>query len=472
MCVGVLKMVLKKFTTEAVFPQALTRFYYIEIQHFASAEYWANKAITRDGRNSFIRDTLGQVCKNCLKNLKREIGQNPEAYARKILQLGKEATQSFKAEEQLAMKEVAPEIQQYGMTSMSTFFNNRGTFGYMQVANIIFDKISMLHEEWSKVLTKEIYPHCFLNSYGGGKCQKYKSLITCLRDEIEDKFEFFEWYLIYSKPSILKDEPQYFWREVGESYRKFVTQDHQNKSALQMLKEGKVRTFAGLLQTDKNAELELITEQWKKLYLHSPNDAKIIQNYIVANVMLSQRNGASTALKPLGELQAMLHNLWTEQKDQRRPEFYLLVLLLFWPDAQQDMKPHVRHNTLDIAECVRYMHHSFERMYKDYLRSRYLRPFFCHAVGHGLQRFIHRSYLDKTTIDLLTKGSERAEIPQLRRVKGEVRNCNIFAIEGSEKIEVSPKHPASVCGQGKVSFYRAFNIKGPVAYNIRYEQFS
>lgn len=381
----------------------------------------------------------------------------------KSCSMEKKATAVFKAEEEVAMEEEAPGMQEHGMTSTSTIFNNWGIFGYMQVANIIFDHLKNLNEEWSKVLTKEISPHHFLNSYGNGKFERYKSLITSLRDEVEDKFEFFEWYLLYSKPKRNKNEPTYFRPEAETCYSKFVTQSQQNKSAFQILKERKASTFAGLLYREaRDTALELTTEQWKEIYLHSPSDAQIIQIYIVANVMLSQRNDTSTALRPLRELQAMLYNLWTEQKDKRSPELYLLVLLLFWSDAQQG-----RHNSLDISECVRYMHRSFERTYKNYLRSRYLVPLFFLTVGHGLQRFVHKSRLDETTIYRLTKG---CEISQLQRVRGELRNYKVFAVEGSEKIEVSPDHPASMHGQGKVSFYLGFNIKGPVAYNIRYEQ--
>lgn len=467
MCVAVLKMALKKFTTDPFYPQALARFYYIKMEDYERAKHWVEMAIMRDKGNSFIRDTLGQVHKNYLKYIirKKQLPlKNPEAYARKILDLGKQATMGFKDEEEVAKAEEAPEMKEHGMTSTSTIFNNRGTFGYMQAAKIIFDELTTLHEDWSKVLTKEVTLHRFLNSYGKGKCEKYKSLITSLRDEVEVKFEFFEWYLLYSKPSIHKDEPTYFWPEVDECYMKFVTQYQQNKSAFQILKEKKANTFAGLLYTqDRDTELELITEQWKEIYLQSPSDAQIIQNYVVANVMLSQRS--NTSIASLEELQAMLHNLWTEQKDNRSPEFYLLVLLLFWPDAQQG-----RPNSLDMSECVRHMHHSFERTYKIYLRSRYLVPLFFLTVGHGLHGFVAKSCVDETSIDLLTKGSERVEIPQLRRVRGEVRNYKAFAVEGSEKIEVSPDRPASVRGEGKVSFYLGFNIKGPVAYNIRYEQ--
>ncbi|XP_058240137.1 sterile alpha motif domain-containing protein 9-like [Hemibagrus wyckioides] len=464
-CIAVLKRASKIFKTDPFYPQALARFYYIELEAYESATHWAKMAIRRDERNSFIRDTLGQVQKNYLK-------RNHGASARKILQLGKQATNAFKDEQEFAEKEEAPEMP--GMPGTATIFNTRGIFGYMQVANIIFGYLTKADNEWAKVLTKETNPHCFLNSYEKGMCQIYKSLIKCLRDEVEDKFEFFEWYLLYSKPSIHKDEPAYFRPEVYECYSKFVKQSQQNRSALQILKEREVSTFAGLLNTElQGPDLEVITEQWKEMYLHSPSEVQNIQNYIVAQVLLSQRHGTSTALRPLEELQTMLHNLWTEQKDLRSPEFYLLVLLLFWPGAQQD-----RRNSLDISQCVKYMHHSFERVYKYFLRSRYLRPLFFLSVHHGLQRFVQNSFRHKSPIYKLTKDRKLmltcdilgCDIPQLLRVRGEVKDYKVFAVQGSEKIEVSPDHPASVRGQGQVTFYLGLNIKGPVAYEITYEK--
>lgn len=464
MCTAVLKRASKIFKKDPFYPQALARFYYIELEAYDIATNWANMAIRRDERNSFIRDTLGQVQKNYLK-------KNNKSCARKILQLGKQATNAFKDEQKVSEKEEAPEKP--GMKGTSTIFNNRGIFGYMQVANIIFEFLTEANEEWFNIFTKETTPDSFLNSYERGECQKYKSLITSLRDEVENKFEFFEWYLLYSKPKINKEEPSYFWPEVDGCYSKFVNQSQQNKPTLQILKEKKVSTFAGLLNTKcQGTDLELITEQWNEIYLSSPSEAKNIQNYILAQVLLSQRCDTSAALRPLEKLQTMLGDLWTKQKDLRSPEFYLLVLLLFWPDAQQD-----RRNGLNISECVQYMNCSFESTYKYFLRSRYLRPLFFLSEGNGLQRFVQNSCRHNPIYDLtkdhkliLTCNIPGCDSPQLQRVRGEVRNYKVFAVHGSEMIEVSPDHPASVRGQGRVSFCLGLNIKGPVAYNIRYEK--
>ncbi|XP_037388695.1 sterile alpha motif domain-containing protein 9-like [Pygocentrus nattereri] len=460
MCVLVLKSASKKLDQDPFLPQALARFYYIEENDYKRGENWAKTAIERDEKNSFIRDTLGQVHKNHLKNLVL----NAECSSRQILHTGKKATESFEDEAEAAVKEQAPEMKDHGMTNISNSFNNRGLYGFMEAADIIFYHLTKKNMGWSEVLTQEITPQTFFKSCLGEKCEKYTALLISLKDEVEKTFEFFEQYLTYSKPSIDNDEPSYFWPTIEKCYNKYVTKSGQRKTALQMLKEKKVSTFAGLLNAP-DLDLELITEQLRELHLHSPSDADAVQKYILANIILSQRNATSPVLRPLGELQNLLKGFWKEQKDKRSPEFYLLVLLLFWPSEEQ-----VKENSPDISECVKYMHESFERTYQNYLRSRFLVPLFLLRGGQGLQKLVHTSQIDKTDIDHIHKGDESARIPGLQRVHGRVQSYKVFYVKGLKEIEVSPQHPASVRRQGQVSFFLGFNIKGPVAYNIRYEQ--
>ncbi|XP_036439143.1 sterile alpha motif domain-containing protein 9-like [Colossoma macropomum] len=459
MCVLVLKSASMKLDKDPFLPQALARFYYIEEKDYKRGENWAKTAIERDEKNSFIRDTLGQVHKNHLKNLV----MNTECSPRQILTTGKKATESFEDEAEAAVKEQAPEMKDHGMTNISNSFNNRGLYGFLEAADIIFYHLTKQNMEWSKVLAQEITPQTFFKSCPAEKCEKYTALLTSLRDEVEKKFEFFEQYLTYSKPSIDKDEPSYFRPNVEKCYNKYVTESGPEKTPLQILKERKVSTFAGLLHAP-DPDLELITKQLRELHLYSPTDADVVQKYILANIILSQRNATSPVLRPLGELQSILKGFWEEQKDKRSPEFYLLVLLLFWPDEEQ-----VKENSPDIAECVKYMLVSFERTYQNYLRSRFLVPLFFLRGGRGLQKLVHTSRIDKTCIDRIHKGDESTEIPGLQRVHGWVQNYKVFFVKGLKGIEVSPQHPASVRRQGVVSFYLGFNIKGPVAYNIRYE---
>lgn len=215
MCPPLLHEASKKFDKDPFFPQALARFYYLQINDYREAETWAEKAIQRDTENSYIRDTLGQMHKHHLKTQAEK--------AKTIFKIGEKAAKAFNEETYVAEKEMGSNMQKPGITSTPKLFNCRGSFGYMQVADIFFNKSRAINREWSKVLTKEITLTQFFDSNGGQECQKYRSLITNLKDEVEKKFEFFEQYLHYSKPSIHKDEPNYFWPEVDKCYSNFVT---------------------------------------------------------------------------------------------------------------------------------------------------------------------------------------------------------------------------------------------------------
>uniref|UniRef100_A0A3B1JCU9 Sterile alpha motif domain-containing protein 9-like n=1 Tax=Astyanax mexicanus TaxID=7994 RepID=A0A3B1JCU9_ASTMX len=418
MCVSVLKNASRKFDRDPFLPQALARFYYIEMTDYEKAEQWAKIAIKRDEENSFIRDTLGQVHKNHLKKCVQE----KTCPLTRILQIGNHAIKAFEEEAEAAIKEQAPEMKEDGVTNISALFNSRGYFGYMQVANTIFYYIVNHDRKWSKVLTKEISPPISFNS-----CGKYKTFLTDLREEVESKFEFFETYLTYSKPSIDKDEPGYFRPSVEECYSNY----------LQALKEQKVSTFAGLLHAlnrpSNEFDLERATRVLKTvLYSRKTSDDDSVLKYVLANILLSQRNSSSKELKPLEKLQSLLKEQWSKEKYNRSPEFYLLVLLLFWPNGGG-------------ASRGRLPRHS-RMTYQSFFRSRYLVPLFFLKAGEG------------------------ANISNLLRVQGEVQHFQVFAVEGSRKIKVSPQNPASVCREGQISFYLGFNIRGPVAYNIRYLQ--
>ncbi|KAF4110486.1 hypothetical protein G5714_007517 [Onychostoma macrolepis] len=164
-------------------------------------------------------------------------------------------------------------------------------------------------------------------------------------------------------------------------------------------------------------------------------------------------------------LQARLQKLWLREVQDRRPEFYLLILLLFWPD---DVQPAIT-NPPNLEKCLTKMRHSYKK-YQKYLCGRYLVPLFFFGKGKGLQRLVHTSKLNQTALVLLNEGDGSVEIKDLQRINGQVRNHKVFAIRGEKQIQVAPHDPASVCKRGQVSFYLGFTIREPVAYNIRYEE--
>lgn len=70
--VSVLKTASDKFNQNPIFPQTISRLYYKKNKPDCDqAQQWALKAIERAPHNSYVADTLGQICKKRLMQAKR-----------------------------------------------------------------------------------------------------------------------------------------------------------------------------------------------------------------------------------------------------------------------------------------------------------------------------------------------------------------------------------------------------------------
>uniref|UniRef100_A0A8C1S0H5 Sterile alpha motif domain-containing protein 9-like n=1 Tax=Cyprinus carpio TaxID=7962 RepID=A0A8C1S0H5_CYPCA len=445
-CICLLKFASKLFLTDPFYPQALARLYYIEVKgenKYKDAEKWANGAIDRDRKNSHIRDTLGQIHKNHLsriwnQNWWRNVGK-PCTDIKTHLDIANYAIDAFQAEEKAAKDELA---------NPNTTFNNRGRFGFLQVCEDIFD----------------LMPKKPLK-------QNDHDFISGLREGVETKYDFFEWYLAYSKPSFKEEEPDYFRRDVEDCYKRYFTQETQTEE--KTLNEKKKKSFGGLLHFLKS-DINVCKQNLSAIEKPQSENEDQIVLYILANIILSLSGESSEKTE---KLQARLQKLWATEAQGRSPEFYLLVLLLFWPEEAQKTKA----NPPNLENCVQYLSQSYESKYGKYLRGRCLVPLFFFGKEGGLWRLVHalkphkkgmqrlvHSKLNQTDLELLTEGDESVEVECLQRIKGRVKNHRVFAVRDGQQILVSPHDRASVCKQGQVSFYLGFTIRGPVAYNIRY----
>ncbi|CAK6980195.1 sterile alpha motif domain-containing protein 9-like [Scomber scombrus] len=213
---SVLKLASTIFVQNAFFPQALARFYYIEMKDYNKAERWAIEAKKRAPQNSFVADTLGQVYKNQL--MTKEFSTKP----REILQLATKAIEAFKDEERLAENEYGADMAEDGITRVSHIFNTRGQFGYLQVCNLIYDRLVEQNKTWKRVLTNNVSMGSVLGSLGDNKLYRFNHLISSLRDEVEKKCNFLNAYLTFSKPGMQKDDPSYIQRDVSSCYLKYA----------------------------------------------------------------------------------------------------------------------------------------------------------------------------------------------------------------------------------------------------------
>ncbi|XP_016114778.1 sterile alpha motif domain-containing protein 9-like [Sinocyclocheilus grahami] len=452
-CICLLESASKLFSTDPFYPQTLARLYYIKVQgenKYKKAKQWAKEAIDRDCTNSHIRDTLGQVHKNHLSRIWNKIKQERGKVMKPCtdidtrLAMAKSAIDAFDDEEKAAKDE---------LENPKTKYNNRGRFGFLQVCKEIYDLRTLI---------------------GPKNPLKQKHLdFNGLRGSVEDKYDFFEWYLAFSKLSFKEEDPDYFHRDVEDCYKRYFTQDTQNEE--KTLNEKKKESFGGLLhflKSDINVCKQNLSASEKP---RSDNEDQIVL-YILANIILSL---SGEPCEKAEKLQARLQKLWFSKEQGRSPEFYLLIFLLFWPDDAQKAKT----NPPDLENCVEYMSQSYESKYGEHLRGRYLVPLFFLGTEGGLQRLVHalkpnkkglrrlvHSKLHQTDLELLTERDESVEVKCLQRINGKVKNHRVFAVRDEQQIPVSPHDRASVCKQGQVSFYLGFNIRGPVAYNIRYHK--
>ncbi|XP_077094114.1 sterile alpha motif domain-containing protein 9-like [Siphateles boraxobius] len=441
-CIKLLETASHLFSTDPFYPQALARLYYIkdnEESKYREAEKWAKKAIERDPKKSHIRDTLGQVHKNHLSRI--WIGSIwinvKKTRTDTHLRIAQSAIKAFEDEEKTAEDELDDRF---------TRFNIRGHLGFLQVCKEIYDLIS---------------PKYPLE-------QKYHDFINGLRGKVESKYDFFEWYLTFSSPSNKTEEPEYVRRDVEDCYKLYFTQGTQTEE--ETLNERKLKSFAGMLHFLKS-DINVLKQNLSAIEKPQSEDETQTVLYVLANLILSQ------AGEPAGEteeLQDMLQKLWSTEAEGRSTEFYLLVLLLFWPDEEKPNPP-------NLGDCVQYMSQSYREMYEKHLRGRFLVPLFFYGKGEGLQRLVHAfkphqnglerpvpSRPHQTDLKLLTQGDERVEVECLQRIDGNVENLRVFAVRNGKQIKVNAYNQASVCKQGHVSFYLGFTIRGPVAYNITY----
>ncbi len=467
---SVLKVASNKFPQIALFPQALARFYYIEIKDYKQAEMWAKKAKEREPKKSVIADTLGQVHKSHLRN--KESAFKP----REILQLASKAIEAFKVEEQLAENEHGTDMKEGSRSKVLHAFNTRGKFGYLQVCNLVYDLLVSQNETWRKVLTKNVSMGSVLQLLGDNKLLRFKDLMDSLRGEVEIKCEFFYTYLTYSESVMKKDEASYISKEVSECYRKYVGDSppkHKEKSdeTIQKLKQKLAATPAGVLSClDRGCtvkELKQIASWWKEICLREDSTRHDSANYVLANIMLINKNETPSHSDYQN---AFRHKMPLSPRDA--PELHLLALLICWPRDDDDRC------VSDLSQLIMQLQHSYEHEFKTLFQSRYLRPMFFIGRGKGLSRNVHRWVLEILWIKYAPKEPNvnwRNESifkdpiiqERLLEVEGVVRNYRLYATLGGTEIELAVNRKNSLWKSGQVSFYLGFTICGPVAFNIQ-----
>lgn len=487
--VSVLKTASQKFRQNPYLPQTLSRLYLYKNQHNTpdskqKAEYWAKAAIKRAPNNSYMADSLGQIYKSRLCNSRQ---------ANNVKYNAKKAFKAFKDVEEKAEREEGPEMRDTaGVVGISKSFNNRGLFGFIQVAKIAFEKLPPSEQQ---------------------------SLIIDKRKEVEAKFDFFEWYLTYSQPKKTTLEPHYFWKDVSLCYLHYTTQTASESTSfpglLDCLNHGLFMS-KGRWEVEKNgADLEEIQGVLKTSHEINDDDIKVAERYILSNIILSNKMPNSPHLTSMTDLYTIIHRFLATEVGYRSPEFYLLVLLLFWPeerievvqeqeqgsDEEQERREEAVQLPLDLEQYVTFMEKAFERgKYAKYLRGRYLLPLFFLGKGSGLSKWIHKSKVDaivernvnaalgehdeqdeKYKVKLINDMWMNGEVWQLPEIADvllpvkvepcqaptspqENEECNVIVCTGGKKIRLITEVASNA--HSPTIFYLGFTIRGPVLFKV------
>ncbi|XP_066565939.1 sterile alpha motif domain-containing protein 9 [Amia ocellicauda] len=493
MCVSVLQKASNTLKKDPFIPQVLARYYYIRERNYSTAVRWAKEAKQRAPNNSFVADTLGQVYKNQLKYKLRMI---PRQHLSSFLELADNAIKAFEEEQKLANKEEGEDLEGDGMARKSDIYNNRGFFGHMQVAKIVFDIFASIHpkKQIEKVLTQEIK----ISSLQGKVddkilpvLQKYSPLLTSLKASVERLFGFFEPYLTYSKPNPMQDDPQYLREEVIECFLNYTAR-HCKASQTETISESLLKSmtaasFPGVLYHLRGKDgffMEVIKVLWENVYTETTEITESYVNYVLANVVLSCLDQYSALITPCNEMKSILCGLLERNERDKPPELYFLVLLLFWPDGKasdQTQDNSATYSVPDLNILVTQIEQSFHQHYGKYLRSRYIIALF--FLGKSPNRLVH-----KPKLDACLEASSQEEINEqwrnglvwqqgklqelLQRVSGFIRKGELFACYEKLQIAVRPDNRAEILNCGEVSFYLGFTMKGPVAFDIQYRRHS
>ncbi|XP_034006102.1 sterile alpha motif domain-containing protein 9-like isoform X2 [Trematomus bernacchii] len=466
-CVSLLGMATNMFVRNPFFPQALARFHCIVLRDYDQAEVWAKEAKQRYPQNSFVADTLGQVHKNRLKNLRRP------AQPGHILDLALKAIRAFEDEERLAEDEVGTNVKINGYFHVSRFFNTRGMFGFLQVCNLVYDLLVSQNQTWRGVLTKKVSLGSALPSLGDHSLLRFNDPINRLRDAVEKKFAFFEGFLTYSKPDMKQDDPEYISRETSACYRKYVgdsTSSHLKEKGADLIQKLKLKqagTTTGVLSClDREcteSDLKEITTLWEEICLHKDPVTAMVNN-IFAHIMLRNTGATKSDCKHLTAFKQEMYPILTD-----KPEPHMLALLLHWPTDNEDTC------ILDLSAMIKRTQDLYKQAYANHFRTRYLRPMFFLGKGQELNRIVHRKALEGSVLQAMQDWSDEKifQDPSVKehllKVRGEIREYRLFATVDGKDIEVVANLRNSLWRKRKVSFYLGFTIKGPVAFAIQTE---
>ncbi|NXC16304.1 SAM9L protein, partial [Corythaeola cristata] len=517
----VLQQASARFEQNALFCQALARYFYIKEKQFDSALYWAKAAKQRAPHNSYISDTLGQVFKSKVRYYVEYEAKSEVLTAEKLnylLEFAAKASQAFRESQQQAEDADEQYLQQRKLKRKFQTYNTAGYQGEIETGLYVIDVLWHVpfFSKKRKNMTMYLSGNSVLNVDNPNTesdmfkvLEHYSSFLCSLRSQLKKAFDFFEDYFVFFKTQTNEKEmvEKKLYEKVQECFTKyteiFCAFSFEQLKSKQVSKwpiswrieahrdaveASKADSFSGILKylhrNHRNAdrEIEDIVEAYTFLCEENAQATlKDKQNLILANVVLNCIKPKSAKLHPSNVLRSLLLSILKEvEPTSQCVEPFFLASLLFWPPNRKQLNEDSR----KMETFVRRLGESFKNLYGTLRRSRQPLALFYLAKGNDLNRFVHKGKIDQLFSSLSEQElnslwqngniwKQQAVQDLLLPLDGRAEGNVIYIDYGSNetfRIPVQPV-PSYLLKNGssidRVSFYLGFSIAGLLAYNTQ-----
>ncbi|XP_009981932.1 PREDICTED: sterile alpha motif domain-containing protein 9-like [Tauraco erythrolophus] len=521
----VLEQASARFEQNALFCQALARYFYIKEKQFDSALYWAKTAKQRAPLNSYISDTQGQVFKSKVRYYVECEAKNEVLTAEKLnylLEFAEKASQAFRESQQQAENADEQYLQHRKLKRKFQTYNTAGYQGEIETGLYVIEVLWHVpffskKDSWCrKNMTRYLSGNSVLNVDNPNinremfkVLEHYSSFLCSLRSRLKRAFDFFEDYFVFFKTQMNEKEmvETKLYEKVQECFTKYTEifcdfsfeqlkskqvskwpisrRIEAYKDAVEASKAG---SFSGILKylhrNHRNAdrEIEDIVEAYA--FLCEENEQATLkdkQNFILANIVLNCIKPKSAKLQPSKVLRDLLLRILKEvEPTSQYVEPFFLASLMFWPQNRKQLNEDSR----KMETFVRRLSESFKNLYGTLHRSRQPLALFYLAKGSDLNRFVHKGKIDQLSGSLSEQElnslwqngniwKKQAVQDLLFPLEGRAEGNVIYIDYGSNETFRIPVQPVPSYqlkngpNIGRVSFYLGFSIAGLLAYNTQ-----
>ncbi|XP_067859974.1 sterile alpha motif domain-containing protein 9-like [Heptranchias perlo] len=491
------------------FAQQLARLHYM-YKNFVEAIKWAEDAKCQLPFNSYILDTEGQVYRKKLNALFDVTHlENEEVTPDKLteaIRIALKAIECFRAAQKAALSE-------------ADSMNNSGFFGEVEVGCHLLQLLSLLdifvkdkdgsYTKLAKYFLGKDIPEEIKEPW-----KDFHGKLKGLQKGINEALEWISEDSSYFQTNKCEDDedetsntedhsynPRKWLIKKTRIYARYFTLTEQEEQNLTQSSNcslyplvrhfqiyrnggGNITSIFSLLSDQKADRATEKLEKIISMYPEDPQKEKLdlvdLINFTLSHIALACVAPRSSKLVTYQRLRELCQLFW--KKKHNNSSAWFLLTLLYWPDEAYDKEPNeVKDRILNTA--LETMKRLYDIKMKNLpSRKKQIYTHFFLGNGHGFDKIVHKSLLEKLTAKPLNERRlkwltgdvwKNTNVTQkLKRVKGWTEEGTIF-VRGhcrQNKIRILPLHfPSMPHGNENVTFYLGFTYGGLFAYGIQVE---